>query len=84
VLKTYIRRSRRDFGDKDERTLQGISVYGHFLMRIGRLDEAEPLVREVLEGCRSTLGPKHPGTLLSVGCLGALLQAQASWERQSH
>ena len=76
VLKTYIRRSRRDFGDKDERTLEGISIYGQFLWRIGRLDEAEPLLREDLAGRRSTLGPKHPDTLVSVGCLAALLQAQ--------
>ena len=76
VLKTYIRRSRRDFGDKDERTLQGISIYGRFLMKIGRLDEAEPLMRETLEVQRATLGPKHPDTLGSMHNLAALLHAQ--------
>ena len=42
VLKAYIIRARRNYGDKDERTLEGIFVYGEFLYRTGRLGEAEP------------------------------------------
>ena len=42
----------------------------------GKLGEAEPLMREVLEVRRATLGPKHPSTLTSISTLALLLEVQ--------
>ena len=46
----------------------------------GRNDEAEPLVREVLEVERETLGNQHPSTLATVSNLGTLLVAKGKYE----
>jgi len=40
----------------------------------GMYDEAEPLLRDVLEVDRETLGPRHPVTLASASNLGMLLR----------
>ena len=45
----------------------------------GRYGEAEPLLREGLQICRETLGPKHPETLASMNNLGTLYQAQGRY-----
>jgi len=42
----------------------------------GKLNEAEPLFREALEGRRRTLGDTHPSTLNSINNLGLLLEDQ--------
>ena len=42
----------------------------------GKYDEAEPLVREVLEATRETLGNRHSYTLDSISNLGMLLKAK--------
>jgi hypothetical protein len=76
VLKQYIKRARRSFGDQDVRTVEAIDRYATFLQYIGRLKEAEPLFREALAGRRATLGPKHPDTLISMSNLAQLLQDQ--------
>ena len=44
------------------------------LINEGDLDGAEPLLRKALEGCRQTLGDRHPYTLTSIACLGGLLK----------
>ena len=40
----------------------------------GKLKEAEPLMREALEGRREVLGPRHPHTLGSAKGLAVILQ----------
>jgi hypothetical protein len=72
--RAYIIRARGNYGDKDERTLEGLTIYGEFLHGSGRLGEAEPLYREALAGRRATLGTKHPDTLTSMSNLAALQQ----------
>ena len=76
VLKACIIRARGNYGDKDERTLEGLAVYGTFLHWSGRLGEAEPLYREALAGRRATLGPMHTSTLTSMNNFAQLLQDQ--------
>ena len=49
---------------------------GALLKKQGKLDEAEPLLREALQVLRSTLGNRHPGTLTSISNLASLLQDQ--------
>ena len=51
---------------------------------MGKLEEAMPLYEEALQGCRETLGNRHPHTLISIGNLadllretGALVEAEA-------
>ena len=39
----------------------------------GKLDEAEPLVRDELAACKETLGDRHPDTLVSVSALVVLV-----------
>ena len=48
------------------------------LKQQGKLDEAEPLYREALQGKRAKLGNDHPSTLNSINNLGMLLQAQGT------
>jgi hypothetical protein len=76
VLKAYIIRARGNYGDKDDRTLEGITVYGVFLYSSGRLGEAGPMFREALASYRASLGPKHPHTLTCMNNLATVLQAQ--------
>ena len=44
----------------------------------GKLDEAEPLLREALAARREALGDTHPSTLVSINNLGDLLQARGA------
>jgi serine/threonine protein kinase len=71
---------RRDEAEKLRQlfadTLGSISESGDLLQAKGRLDEAESMHREVLEGRRRVLGADHPDTLASVNNMGAVLQAQ--------
>ena len=53
---------------------------GLLLQEQGKLEEAEPLFREVLQVRRETLGSTHPDTLVSVKNLHLLLQAQGKLE----
>ena len=52
------------------------STIATLLKEQGKLAEAEPLYREVLEGFREVLGPRHPDTLISVNNLAVLLMDQ--------
>ena len=38
------------------------------------------VAREDLQGCRETLGDKHPETLISIGNLSQILEAQGNLE----
>jgi tetratricopeptide (TPR) repeat protein len=49
---------------------------GHVLNNLGRLDEAEPLLRQSLELRSSVLGAEHPDTFGSMRALGWLLKAR--------
>ena len=42
----------------------------------GKLDEAEPLLRQVMDALRRVLGPEHPDTLASMSGLALVLQAR--------
>ena len=55
---------------RDPSTLSNMSKFGGLK---GDLDAAEPLLREVLETQRQTLGARHPDTLASMNSLGMLL-----------
>ena len=45
-------------------------------MAQGDLEGTKALIEEALEGCRATLGDRHPNTLLSINNLGTLLKGQ--------
>ena len=45
-----------------------------------KLEVAEPLCREALEGKRAMLGDRHPDTILSINRMAELLQAQGKLE----
>ena len=51
-----------------------INNMGMLLEDMGRPYDAEPLYREALDGCRATLGDRHPDTLTSINNMGVLLE----------
>ncbi len=57
-------------------TVTALYNLGHVLNRQGRLDEAEPLFRESVEGRRQSFGVEHPSTLYATSSLAALLRAR--------
>ena len=60
----------------DARGLHPLMVdVGTLLMEVGRLDEAEPLLREALEVRRARLGPDHASTLQALDSLAMSLKA---------
>ena len=61
---------------EERATLALQNQLGMLLHAQGKLDEAEPLLREALEAQRATLGDRHPDTLGSMNNLGVLLRAQ--------
>ena len=69
----------QDKGDLRRREISLLATSEHArhheqLRRLkGDLDAAEPLLREVLETQRQTLGARHPDTLASMNSLGMLL-----------
>lgn len=50
----------------------------------GKLEEAEPLYREALDGRRATLGNTQRRTLLSINNLAALLKAQGKLDHDCY
>ena len=76
VLKDYVGVCTGKYGALDERTLEGQRVYGEFLRRLGRLEEAKVLLLEARKGFQGSFGPRHDGTLFCIAALGLLLQDQ--------
>ena len=77
----YERCARTDSGrprasTSGSRSVTSINSRGMLLQKQGKLDEAEPLLREALEISRATLGDRHPDTVTSIINLGSLLQDQ--------
>jgi Flp pilus assembly protein TadD len=53
---------------------------GFVLRDLGRLDEAEPLIRQALDLCQKVLGPEHPNTLIALSNLGDVLARRGRLE----
>ena len=53
------------------------------LKQQGKLEEAEPLSREALEGMREVHGPRHPSTLIAVDNLATLLVESGRTEEET-
>ena len=54
---------------------------GFVLADLGRVDEAEKLIRQALESLRQVLGPEHPSTLYTTRELGIRLEQDGSARR---
>lgn len=67
-------------GAEAGKTLTAISTLGQVLQGQGKLDEAEPLMRESLEAMRRTLSDAHPSTLVSMINLAGLLLARGNFD----
>ena len=61
-------------GDDHPITLISINNMGRLLQNQGKLGEAEPYLREALEGRRRVLGDDHADTLRSIGMALELVQ----------
>ncbi len=72
-LAAFIARVR---GPRHPGTLTSLYNLGHVLNDLGRLEEAEPLIRESLELRSSVLGAEHPDTYGSMRSLGWLLRSR--------
>lgn len=71
---------RNTLGDDHPRTLGSINNLGTLLLSRGKPDDAEPYIREGLEGSRRVLGDDHPQTLASISNMGSLLRLQGKLE----
>lgn len=55
--------TRRALGEKNPHTLKALKSYAETLKDVGRQEEAEPLLKDVLEATRWIFGADHPDTL---------------------
>ena len=67
---------RKLLGDNHRSTLYSIGSMGSQLYNQGRFEEADPYIRDALEGNRRTLGDNHRDTLDLVDTIGMLLVSQ--------
>ena len=67
-------------GKSREEKYACLNKIGVLLLDMGKLEDAEPLLRRALEGREATLGKSHPDTLTSINNLGTLLQAMGKLE----
>lgn len=67
---------RRLLSPEHPDTLSSLGNVAVSLIKLGRLDEAEPLLLEVLDSRRRLLGRGHPDTLTTTHNLGSLYQKQ--------
>lgn len=74
---------RTVLGEQHSYTLTVANSLGSLLHEAERLDEAEPLLREVLQGLREQLGDKHPDTLTGANNLAVLLYSREDYEQVS-
>jgi tetratricopeptide (TPR) repeat protein len=84
VLKGHLEKAIKKFGEKDDRTHACRHIYGIFLSKLGRIDEAEPLVRKDFEINHEKYGPEHSNTLSSMNSLAILLMKQNKLEEAEH
>ena len=63
-------------GSDNPDTLAAIANYAGLLVERGRLDEAEPLLREAVATYRRVCMGAHPNTMSAIANLGALLERQ--------
>ena len=76
VLKDYVGECTSKYGALDVRTLTGQRIYGVFLRRLGRLEEAKILLLAARKGFQDSFGPRRAGTLVCISDLAQLLKAQ--------
>ncbi len=75
----FILRTIETWTDENQRHIlltAALDTYGRALQHQGQLDEAEPILRTVLEIEESRKGPEHPHTLISVNNLARLLESK--------
>jgi len=65
---------------REPEALAAISELGNLYIRLGLLDQAETLVRRVLEVRLETLGEEHPSTLAAMNGLANLMWAQGRYD----
>lgn len=70
----------RELGDDHPDTLTSKNEMGLLLERLGRVAEAETMLRSALEGRRRALGEEDPITLASMGDLSSVLYWQRKYE----
>jgi len=58
-----------------------ISHLAKVLMELDKVEEAEMLIREAMEGREKALGPSHPNTLSTINNLAALLYTQRKFSQ---
>ncbi len=63
-------------GVNDSDRLRAMSEWGHGLFHLGRLDEAEPLLRKAYRESQDILGPREETSLLAAEYLATLLLGQ--------
>ena len=61
-------------------TLTMRSNLGAVLLEMGKLEQAEPILREALDGRRRVLGEQHPQVATSMGRLARALSARGKYE----
>jgi len=75
LSREYYAQSKQAHGDADSHTLNGLSIIGSALWRLGRYDEAFQNQSLALESRRRLLGDDDSDTMTSINNMGVLLRA---------
>jgi tetratricopeptide (TPR) repeat protein len=70
----------RTLGPRAPATLLDRSAHAAIVARLGRSDEAEASIRELLGDLEVTLGPDHPEVAVALNNLAAIVQARGALE----
>jgi Tetratricopeptide repeat len=70
---------KKKLGEDHPSTLTSMANLASTYRDQGRLDEAEELGVQVMEGCKKKLGEDHPDTLTSMNNLAVTYRNQCRW-----
>ncbi|MCA8961986.1 MAG: tetratricopeptide repeat protein, partial [Planctomycetes bacterium] len=82
-LRKAVEMGRKLLPPDDRDTIQAINSYANALVQIRRSEDAEPLMRDVVESARKAYGDDHPAVIRFVGTLAWTIAMQFRPDREA-